>query len=126
MANIEIIYRKKWCLLEFDAARKNFCNFCFDPESASCVCEYFCADRTWAKSNEAPCANACIKYVYKGWTGKKYEMEQMSDYVFGDYMLVTLGNQIYECERVTLNGKCIFDQYEEENNDTCNEKSGEM
>jgi len=125
MANIEIIYRKKWCLIGTDPTSKKFRNACFDPECAHDVCEYFSADHTWMKKNGldclrsdfSPCASAYVKYVYKGWTGKKYEIEQMSDDGLGDYMLVTLGNQTYECERVSLNGKCIFDQYAEENDD---------
>ena len=52
----------------------------------------------------------------KGWTGKRYEMEEVhDDFDPGiDYMEVTIGNRIYNCVKVILDGKCIYNNYDDE------------
>lgn len=62
------------------------------------------------------CSKAVFEYKRKGWTGKRYEMEEVhDDFDPGiDYMEVTIGNRIYNCVKVILDGKCIYNNYDDE------------
>lgn len=55
-------------------------------------------------------------FMYKGWSGYRYEIEEVLEDLpeYDNYALVRLGSQIYECVKVKLDGKCIFNDYDDE------------
>ena len=131
MADIEIVYRMPYC--EHDlAAIKDFNTQCFTCVANNTGCKYFNDGGkkesviNGIKTIVIPfgdCIYAKFKYIYKGWSGRRYEMEEQKDphNPHLDSMKVMLGNKVYDCVKVTLNGKCIYNEYddeaEEENHD---------
>ena len=120
MAEIEIVYREGYCEIDFGAG-KCFNTQCYTAVAEDAGCKYFQADnetvgedgvRTLAFGD---CVHAKWLYKYKGWSGKNYEMEELRDPYNPhlDSMQVTLGRRIYDCVKVVLNGKIIFDEYDE-------------
>ena len=115
MADIEIVYRVGYC--DDCIYSKNYNTQCH-----TCVAEDMsCKGYSNGVHNEnvihfGDCVNARFKYIRKGWTGKRYEMEEMND----DYnphlncMEVILGNTLYYCVKVVLNGKCIYNEYDDD------------
>ena len=118
-ADIQIVYRVGYCDFyqmgtEYDIG----CHCCY---ADSTDCRYYLAERWETEDGQdvipfGNCAHAHFEYRYKGWTGKKYEMEECRDphNPHIDSMLVKLGNKEYDCVKVTLNGKIIFNEYDEE------------
>ena len=55
-------------------------------------------------------------FMYKGWSGYRYEIEEVLEDLpeYDNYALVRLGGQVYECVKVKLDGKCIFNDYDDE------------
>lgn len=118
MADIEIVYRRGYC--EYNLP--DYCGQCHTccADDLGCMC--FCSEVNEPCENVlavipfGDCARARFDYIIKGWTGKRYEMEECRDPYNPhlDSMLVTLGNREYDCVKVTLNGKEIFNEYDEE------------
>lgn len=113
MADIEIVYREYSC----DYNPGEFCTQCLTCCAGDMGCRYFYEGDH--KANEIPfgnCEHYDTKYKYKGWSGKRYEIEECNDPYNPhlDGMLVTLGNHEYDCVKVILNGKCIYNEYDEE------------
>ena len=106
MADIEIVYRKRAC----DFREKTLCEQCFTDFAGDIGCRMFYGDETGC------CIHAKYEYVYKGWSGKRYEMQEYHNiyYFEEDCMEVVLGNQSYDCVKVTLNGKCIYNNYDDD------------
>lgn len=112
MAEIEIVYREGHCVYN----GKEYCDQCHTCTAEDMGCEYFHQEK---KPNVIPfgdCDRARFDYIYKGWAGKHYEMEEFRDPYNPqlDCMVVTMGRKAYDCVKVTLNGKCIFNVYDEE------------
>lgn len=107
MAEIEIIYREGYC----ECMGGDYCAQCHTQCAEDLGCKMFNEGKH--EKNVIPfgdCVHANFKYVYKGASVKKYEIEKFED----DYnphlncMFVTLGKTMYECEKVVLNGKVIY------------------
>ena len=124
MADIEIIYRKGYCELEergygHDIEYDIGCHECWAEDSN---CKYFAHPEPLQAEDGTriipfgDCAHAKFEYRYKGWSGKRYEMEEYRDPYNShlDSMLVKLGKTEYNCVKVIMNGKCIFNEYDEE------------
>ena len=63
----------------------------------------------------ANCVHAYIEYRFKGVTAKSYEMEEIDDPVCAySWMDVKIGKQKYACAKVTLDGRCIYNVYDDE------------
>lgn len=60
------------------------------------------------------CKNECeeMKTAYKGFNTDSYEMIP-GDAYSGDCMIVSVRGKNYKCDKVTLNGKVIFDYFSE-------------
>lgn len=79
-------------------------------------CQCFCHPNH--KPNEIPfgdCIHAVFQYCYKGLTTKTYEMEPFEDpYNWHlNCMMVTVRGRTYDCEKVILNGECIYNTFDE-------------
>ena len=119
MADIEIVYLS-------DA----FCDE--DCKDYSVQCHTFAADSgcpyyVGTKSSQpcpyqeakkfGPCANAILRYVHKGWSGTNYEIIPGEEDPYcpkAPIASVKLGRNTYECAKVTLNGKVIYNNYDDD------------
>lgn len=94
---------------------------CYTAVAGDCGCKYFQEENDTVGEDGVhtiafgDCVHAKWLYKYKGWSGKNYEIEELHDPYNPhlDSMLVTLGRRTYDCVRVALNGKTIFDEYDE-------------
>lgn len=105
MADIQIVYREGHCRYN----QRDYNTQCHTL-AADFGCKYFC------KHEDGYCDRAEFIYIYKGWTGKRYKLEEVRDPYnpWLDRMDVTLGNRTYDCVKVTLDGKCIFNEFDTE------------
>lgn len=113
MADIEIVYRVGYCYCECSEYDRQ----CHTQYGEEVNCRKF--SHPPHEENVIPygdCVYAKFEYRYKGWTGKKYDIEEVEDNCDPhlNCMLVKLNNKDYECEKVILNGKCIYNIYDEE------------
>lgn len=118
MAEIQIVYRGNWhCELN----GKDYCMQCHTSCAEDLGCRMFNDGGKTEKDGRTiipfgDCIYAKYDYKYKGWTGKRYEMEECRDPYNPhlDSMTVKLGNQMYDCVKVILDGKVIFNEFDEE------------
>lgn len=117
MADIEIIYREPYCRMR----QSDFDYQCFTSEADCGVCEYFHrGEYTPPAFPLGNCVHAKFRYKYKGIVAKRYEIETFED----DYnphlncMDVTVCKRTYECVKVVLNGKVIYNEYIELNEES--------
>lgn len=61
------------------------------------------------------CLHAYVEYKYKGVTAKSYEMEEIDDPECAySWIDIKIGKQKYACAKVTLDGRCIYNVYDDE------------
>ena len=114
MADIEIIYREGYCeMMKSD----DFCEQCHTDMASNTECSMFNEGKQ--EKNVIPsgdCIYAKFKYIHK-WMGvKNYELEEFQD-SFNPHlncMMLKTRNKIYECEKVILDRKCIYNEYDDE------------
>lgn len=119
MADIQIVY---WAEDYCDFNIGNYCMQCHTVNAEDLGCKYFIPDDAGTAENGRKiipfgnCERAKVKYKLKGWSGKNYEMEEFTDPYNPhlDYMQVTLGRKTYDCVKVILDGKCIYNNYDDE------------
>ena len=117
MADIQIVYMEPYC----DYECQYFCTQCYTEVAQDLGCKYFHTEPNGYDESGTlhipfhDCDRARIEYKYKGWSGKRYEMEEQKDHYAPrlDCMLVTLGKTEYLCAKVILDGKCIYNNYDE-------------
>ena len=115
MANIQMIYRKGYC----DASwcnQEEYCAVCHTSGAGTLGCQTF--DEGKHEPNEHPfgnCIYAKFRMIYKGVTTKNYIIEPFEDIynMHLNCMLVTVGKKVYECEKVILDGQCIYNTLED-------------
>ena len=116
MAEIEIVYREGFC--EF--AMGEYSDFCHSENAEEFPpCMAFDNGKKALQAKHpnrivfpfGDCVNAKYMYRYKGIVSKKYEIQPD---ILSDVMHVTIGNQIYVCVKVKLNGKCLFNAFDDE------------
>lgn len=119
MADIEIVYRVCRCKMRQYDIVSEYCTM-QDAENTACRYYHKASDGNCDPyQNFVPygdCEHAYFDYVYKGLSGKRYEMVE-DENVFEphlDCMLVQFGKKVYKCEKVTLNGECIYNHYDSE------------
>lgn len=121
MAEIQIVYREGFC--NHWSEGEHFCIQCYLSCASALGCKWY-SDGSGKKTEDGipiipfgNCVHADWKYKYKGWSGKNYEMEEIHDPYnpHMDSMNVLLGRTEYDCVKVTLDGKCIYNKYDEEN-----------
>ena len=120
MAEIQIVYRKPLC--DYDVVRE-FNTQCFTCVAGDSGCKYYSdGGRKIDKEGHVviptgACSRARWTYGYKGWSGANYHMEELNDPYnpWLDSMEVKLGRTTYDCVKVTLDGKVIYNNYDDEN-----------
>ena len=118
MADIQMVYIKGKCNLN----QPGFCDYdCLTDRAEFTDCKCYRGqlvlrdDKGGVIKNLGGC---CIhgQFVtkYKGWTGQRYDMEMIDDPddPYNGCMLVRLGEMVYACTNVTLDGKCIHSETE--------------
>lgn len=108
MAEIEIIYRKGYC----ECMGGDYCTQCHTQCAGDLGCTMY--NEGEHEENVIPfgdCIFAKFKRIYKGITIKNYELEEVIDYYNPhlNCMILRTKNAVYECEKVILNGKVIYD-----------------
>lgn len=129
MAEIQIVYRYYFC--EYPWCEDDFNIFCLTSSARDTTCREF-SDGGIEYTEDGvkiipngDCIHAKWEYRYKGWVGKRYEIEEYKD-TYDPYlscMRVKLGNKEYDCVKVILNGECIFNNEAEMKEHEC-EKGG--
>ena len=109
MSEIEIVYRSS---MVCDFGSEKLCKQCHSSFAYDVGCE--CYDPLGDDS----CSRAHYRYSRKGWVGKSYEIrepfENNYDYDLS-YIPVVLGRKLYEqCVKVKLNGRVIYNNYDDE------------
>lgn len=125
MAEIQIVYREGYC--DFNLPDYNMqCHTCVASDMG---CRYFYQEEAVSENGIkvipfGDCNRAQFKYKYKGWFGKRYEIEECFDPYNPnlDSMIVTLGGKQYDAVKVILDGKCIFNEFDEQEKDGGNEQ----
>ena len=120
MAEIQIVYREGFC--EYSDWQREFNTQCYTVVAGDVGCKaYSDGGRTMGDDGilnipAGDCVHAKWRYKYKGWVGKNYEMEEVHDPYNPhlDSMRVILGRTEYDCVKVTLDGKCIYNEYDKE------------
>ena len=115
MAEIEIVYRSS---LVCDFYREELCEQCHTSAAFDVGCEYYLPDRSVEPFGNGTCSRAHFRYSRKGWVGKSYEIgepfESNCDHSL-DYIPVVLGGKSYnQCVKVKLNGRVIYNNYDNE------------
>ena len=127
MANIEMVYREGRCTSTHQPSfdELGYCHECHTQFAYTLDCAGY--DDGSHKSCLIPfgdCQNAIYDIKYKGITAKNYQMEPEKTHPFhprSECMIVRIGRQEYECYKVTLNGKVIFNTLDEEEEGDANE-----
>lgn len=122
MANIEIVYRIGSCAFNYSAEYCPTCHTCWADEIG---CRFYCSGEVEEKNGVrlipfGNCIHAHYDYGFKGGVYKRYEMEEYTDSynMHMNCMNVTLGGYVYECVKVTLDGKVIYNEWDEEEGGT--------
>lgn len=108
MAEIQIVYREGYC----EYFGTDYCVQCHTACAGDMGCRMF--DEGEHEENEIPfgdCTHAKFKSIYKGMTVKSYELEEFEDpiNIHLNCMVLTVRNKSYYCDKVILDGKCIYD-----------------
>ena len=121
MAHIEITYRKGYC----DFGLDEYCKFCHCDYAKDVGCGLFddgSREDGFRREDNlrngeiikvipfGDCIHAKFRYGYKGMTVKNYElMEYYDTYnLHMNCMILKTRNGYYECEKVTLDGVCVY------------------
>lgn len=117
MAEIQIVYREGYC----DYGLPDYNTQCHTCCGEDLGCKCFLQDEITGENGIkvipfGDCSRAKFMYKYKGWSGKRYEIEECFDPYNPqlDSMIVTLGRKAYDAVKVILDGKCIFNEFDEE------------
>ena len=117
MAELEFVYRIGYCELtgSCDPNYLMYCDQCHTAAADVLGCRHYNSGKT--DPYHIPfgdCIHADFKYKYKGVTTKNYNIDLQED-IYNQHLtclVVTIGKKSFECVKVTLNGKCIFNVYD--------------
>lgn len=120
MANIQMIYREGYCDSSW-CGQEKYCAQCHTYAAEDLGCQMF--DEGKHEPNVVPfgdCTYAKFRRIYKGVTTKNYTIEPFEDTynLHLNCMLVTVGKKVYECEKVSIDGECIYNTLEDNPIDT--------
>lgn len=113
MADIQIVYREYYCYCD----RLEHCTQCHTEYAKDVGCSSYNDGEAYIIREDGrkvipfgDCWYARIRHKYKGLSAKKYEIEPFEDAFNPRFncMLVRIGKNEYECDRVILNGECIY------------------
>lgn len=114
MANIQIVYLKRYCEQMWD----KFTGQCYSDAAEDLGCPRFCCREKYDDEEgithipKYSCIYATYKKAFKGMTVKNYELEENCDDIedeFFDTMTLSTKNYEYDCIKVTIDGECIYD-----------------
>lgn len=115
MAEIQMVYREGYC--DFDCVGTDYNTQCHTQCAADTGCKFFNdGEHLPNHIHFGDCIHANFRTKYKGVTTKKYDIEEMED-PYNPHlncMLVKIGNRIYQCDKVVLDGECIYNNQEPE------------
>lgn len=117
MAEIQMVCREGYCDEFIDEAYGRACHTCWAEEEEPCR-QFTHPKRDLGAIPFGDCNHAKFRYIYKGVSAKNYEIEPFED-VFNSHlkcMYVTVGRRTYECVKVILDGKCIFNEMGDDTN----------
>ena len=109
MAEIQIVYREGYC----DCNEAVYNTQCHTMAGEDLGCRMF--DNGEVDCNVVPfgdCAHAKFRYIYKGLSVKNYELEELDD-PYNPHlncMVLKTRSKRYYCEKVILDGECIYDE----------------
>lgn len=119
MAEIEMRYIYPYCALH----RDDYCEACHGMYANEFGCEFYkkAGGRIWSDKLQKEvycvregCAYADIDDTSERWvSAKNYDIHMVDDETFGLYMGVTINGKTSLCTKVVLNGKCIYDEIAE-------------
>lgn len=104
MAEIQLVYRKYCC--RYQGFSCDYSMQCHTAAASDVGCELFKKDVI-----TDACKFADIKHKYKGLSAKAYDIEPSEHDPYNphlDCMIVKIGKNEYECDKVILNGECIY------------------
>jgi len=120
MAEIQMVYREGWCIYE-QCANSDYNTQCHTQCAADTGCPFFNdGEHIPNRINFGDCIHANFKMKYKGVSTKNYEMEELED-PYNPHlncMRVKIGRRVYDCEKVILDGKCIYNDLPSEDEQT--------
>ena len=110
MAEIQIVCSEGYC--DFDFMGTEYNTQCHTQCAADRGCEFFSEGEH--SPNVIPfgnCIHAKLHYIYKGLSVKNYELAELNDPYNPHLSCMTLKtrNVTYYCDKVTLDGTCIYD-----------------
>lgn len=121
MAYVEMVYIECYCECRLE---DEFDMQCFTDAAEDGGCVSYTHDKRYTDEKgilhipSYACKHARTNYIHKGVTAKSYEIEpeHESDYDDGWYKTakVYIGRRGYDCVKVKLDGKCIFNSYDDE------------
>lgn len=119
MVEIQIVYRHYFC--DCIGCEDKFSTQCLSEYAAITDCkgysdggiDYYDRESMFIMRTYGDCVHAKWKYKIKGWFGNRYEMSTLKD-PFNNCMRVWLGKTEYDCVKVILDGKCIYNNGETE------------
>lgn len=124
MAELQFVYRNEYyCELDpivscSAAGRSPHCMQCYTAAAKDIGCsEYYDGNNNPRVIPFGDCKHAKIKYAYKGVSVKKYDICKSMDDPWNPHlecMEVTVGGITYECEKVILNGECIYNEWDDD------------
>lgn len=113
MAEIQIEYSEGYCELQYShfGCKDNYCMQCHTGAASDLGCDGY--DEGEYDADTIPfgdCIHAKFRTKYKGMSVKRYEIEPFED----DYnphlncMILSTGRKDYYCDKIILDGKCIY------------------
>ncbi len=116
MAEIQIVYRKGYC----ECCGSDYDTQCHTQSAGDLGCRMFNdwnQEETFENSQRirsipfGDCIHAKFKYIHKGMSLKNYKLEELDD-PYNPHlncMELKTRNVVYFCEKVILDGNCIYD-----------------
>lgn len=132
MADLQFVYRKRYYCDQEDIFLYGECPHCLQCHTCAgkdMPCKAY-SDGYGGDPHEihkvgdrmvstfGDCVHAKIEYAYKGLIAKKYDVCKSKEDPYNshlDCVEVTAGGITYECEKVILNGICIYNEWDAEN-----------
>ena len=119
MAEIQIEYKEWFCRYRDSL----FCAQCLTSAAEDLGCKYFECEQTYTDENgvfHIPYNEMCIfaehRIRRKGFVAKTYDIEEEHDPFnpWLDCAILKVKNDIYHCDKIILNGTCVYNNEENE------------
>lgn len=118
MAEIQIVYREYYCHLD----SSEHCMQCYTAAAEDKGCpDYNDGEKYNVREDGVrvipfgDCFYARVRHIYKGLCAKNYLIKPFED-PYNPHlncMVVTVGKNTYHCDKVILNGECIYNDLDD-------------